>query len=513
MQQSLTRKEKFRILLISPPVFDFYYTPARAEPLGLLYLKGALDRFDFTETEILDCQARHRSKKIAWPESFDYLKKYYTSDNSPWSLFQSYHRFGDSFNSIIDKINQHDYDLVGVSALFSGYFPDVEELIKRIKQETKSLVVAGGWAVSAEEASLFKESAADFFIPGSGEESITKLATALFHNKSFSDVPGLIWRNNKDIVCNQKSSEPIPEFIPPRTASYFFKGKRIAKMTVSRGCTNRCSFCSIHQIQCYSRRSIESIEEELKFLLSTGIEIVNFEDDNLFSDTDFNIQFIPLLKKYHDSGLSYAAMNGLTASTLTSIVEDLIDAGFIEFNLSLVTAKRSSAENSRRPFYIETLSDIVRQINGRVPTLVFLILGLPDTEPAQVLQDIVMLSELPVIIGVSPLYLLPGIAYLEKIGMPADRRMLRGTALHKFDPAFSRDDVISLWKVTRMINYLKSAENPSDKEILDNIEYFQKSIIEGRWYRHNDNKWLDGSICTIKEEALRQLSFININSE
>jgi len=163
------------ILLLSPPVFDFYFTPARREPLGLLYLKESLKRIDDINVYLYDSTISRKVKKRAFPEYFKYLKKYYFKDLSLFSLFSTYKRFGDSFTKIVNYINENNIFLVAISSLFSGYHNNVEKLIIEIKRRTKALVVVGGWAVEAEKEELFKESNADFFVYGDSESTLLNL--------------------------------------------------------------------------------------------------------------------------------------------------------------------------------------------------------------------------------------------------------------------------------------------------------------------------------------------------
>ena len=64
-----------KILLVQPPVEDFYQTTVRTLPVGLLYLAAALQRDGF-EVEILDCQATSQKRVLDIPPEFAYLKRH-----------------------------------------------------------------------------------------------------------------------------------------------------------------------------------------------------------------------------------------------------------------------------------------------------------------------------------------------------------------------------------------------------------------------------------------------------
>ena len=99
------------ILLVAPPVFDFYFTQHRMEPLGLLYIREALEKAGHDVT-LYDATLSGRVKRVATPPEFAYLEKFYEEDASPFSLHCGYKRLGDSFFKILDFIRENP----GISA-------------------------------------------------------------------------------------------------------------------------------------------------------------------------------------------------------------------------------------------------------------------------------------------------------------------------------------------------------------------------------------------------------------
>ncbi len=480
----------FRVLLISPPKFDFYFTPARREPLGLYYIRASIERIPGVEAEIYDATLSGRKKPQKTPECFNHLEGLYGEDVSAFSLFGRYQRFGDSFKKVVNHVKEGKYDLVAVSSLFSGYHPDVEDMLSAIRKECSVRTVVGGWAVDAGGEELFRRSLADYFVSGEGEVGLTQLIEAILGGRTFSTVSGLFYRENGTVICNPPECDTLPslEPVPRREGRYLFRGKRIAKVAVSRGCNHSCAFCTVNR-RPFRLRSLESIESELQMLHDEGVEIVDFEDDNLFFGRNFSESFLSILKRFSRKGLTYAGMNGITATNLLPFAEEAIDAGFFEFNLSLVTTGKVKGLN--RPFSLDPIEKIATIASGRVETLVFVILGLPGTSPDSILGDILSLASLPVKIGASPLYMVPGITMFDQMGIPDDHRLLRGSALYRFGEKFSRYDVVALWKFVRMINALKERGD----DVCDDLEMFRKSIRERFWYVcRRDGSWEKGVV-------------------
>lgn len=234
-----------------------------------------------------------------------------------------------------------------------------------------------------------------------------------------------------------------------------------------------------------SLRSLESVGNELNYLSTIGCGIVNFEDDNLFSMQGYTEELLRLMKSYNAKGLSFAAMNGITSMNLVPYVSDAIDAGFIEFNLSLVSADQKTANDLSRENGRSAIEQILGETDGAIRTLVFIILGLPGGSPEKSLADIMYLASLRCEIGVSPLYILPGVGYLEQLGLPSSRNFMRGSALYAFDKSFTRNQIASLWKFVRFINAVKN-NLASDEDII----YFNKTRNEGVWYgKDKEGRW------------------------
>ncbi len=476
----------FSVLLISPPIFDYYFTKARMEPLGLIYIKQNLEeKMPDVSVEIFDTIEKGKIKNQKRPDFFSYLDDFYQEDLMPFSLFSGYKRLGKSFNAILKKIEEGNYDLIGISSMFSGYYDDVEELVKKIKQKTKIPIVLGGWAVESEGTELFKQSKADYFIKGNGVEGFLNLVEFFNKKREIKSVSGLIYRKNNEIIENKITLEKEAthlNLIPKREFKYYFKGKRIAKTILSTGCVYKCDFCTIHRHQHLNVRSIKSIEKEFEYFLKEGIEVVDFEDDNIFFGKQRNEELIELLTHFHKKGLFYTAMNGMTAKNIEPIAKKIINAGFIEFNMSMVSMFSNSLKNLNRPDFEKQITTILKSTENRVESLVFLILGLPGTTIKTTLKDLIFLAQQPVKIGVSPLYFLPDIPMFQKMGLPKNRRMMRGSALYKFPKEFSKNDIVSLWKFARMINFIKELID-LNQDFSEELFYFKKSIKEKQWYK------------------------------
>ena len=346
-----------KVLLLSPPIFDFYYSFHRSEPLGLLYIKEALSQYDWLHVDIYDARYNASFKVIQTPSIFRYLDTIYTNDTSWFSLLKNFKRFGHSFKRIVSFIKEHVYDVVCISSLFSAYHYDIEMLVKRIKEETGVIVIVGGWAVWAYDEYVCN-GYADIYVKGDGEVALAKILYHIYLYKNRA-LPKIF----EDEGCN--SHFFIHEF-PKRSSFYTYYGKRIANVVCSKGCVWQCNFCSIHLRYRFVQRNIDSIRSEFEYLYRSGVEIVNFEDDNFLFNKRFASQLLSLMKYYYSKGMKFLCMNGVTTTNLLPVLKDALDAGFVELNCSLVSSHEAVVNKYNRPALKEIIKTIAWQSVSKV---------------------------------------------------------------------------------------------------------------------------------------------------
>src|SRR5262249_1880773 len=95
-----------KLLLIQPPVQDFYDTDVRLQPVGLCYLKAAVNKH-LPEVEVIikDFHGGRGRTTVKIPKELQYLTDYYHyADKSPFSTFHQYYHFGLGFDQIETEI-------------------------------------------------------------------------------------------------------------------------------------------------------------------------------------------------------------------------------------------------------------------------------------------------------------------------------------------------------------------------------------------------------------------------
>lgn len=172
------------ILLIQPPIRDFYLTAKRTLPYGLAAIAASLRKAGFS-VGICDGLATTKSRVIPWPGQMDYLKPYYGRfDQSPFGLFHHFRRFGYSFEHIANQAKASGAFLIGISSLFSAYNDVALETAAVVKKVCPQVpIVLGGHHPTALPESVMDHKAVDYVLRGDGEVGLPALAGAI-HGKT-----------------------------------------------------------------------------------------------------------------------------------------------------------------------------------------------------------------------------------------------------------------------------------------------------------------------------------------
>ena len=122
------------ILLIQPPIADFYLTAKRTLPYGLACIAASLRQEGFS-VDIIDALATRKSRALARPSGMAYLDPYFGRwDQSPFGLFHQYRHFGYSYQHIARLAKESGAALIGISSLFSAYSPVALETAAAVKK-------------------------------------------------------------------------------------------------------------------------------------------------------------------------------------------------------------------------------------------------------------------------------------------------------------------------------------------------------------------------------------------
>ena len=461
------------ILLVQPPIRDFYLTAKRTLPYGLACIAAGLEKAGFS-VEILDALATTRSRDIAWPENMNYLREFYgRADRSPFALFHRYRHYGYSYEYLARKVAQSGAFLVGISSLFTAYSGEALETAQRIKAALPSCaIVMGGHHPTKLPESVMQCPDVDYVIRGDGEHAMSQLALALRDGRSPLNVPGIVLRAEDGTlhISGPARLDDLDDFPLPATHlirhRHYRRGKKGSAVVVaSRGCPMRCSYCSMRRSdeRTYCRRPPSSILSEIERAVERdGAGFIDFEDENLTLDRRWFAGLLSgITSRLGDAGLELRAMNGLFPPSLgDDVIAAMAAAGFRSLNLSLGSSSPAQLKKFQRPDVRAAFDAALASAQKyNLQCVGYVIAGAPQQSAADSVADLLFLAERRVLTGVSIFYPAPGspdYRLCEELGLlPADFALMRSSAL-PISHTTDRQQSVTLLRLGRTLNFMKS---------------------------------------------------------
>lgn len=528
-----------KVLLIQPPIEDFYLTSIRTKPIGLAYIASCLKKSGH-EVEILDCQTK-RKKPIQIPKELSYLKDFYPfNDKSPFKLYTGYYHFGMSWDEIRKNIEGNKADLYGISSLFTPYHYEALKIAYIIKElKPNKIIVIGGSHPTSDPFGVLKNPYVDYVILGEGEYRFPALVDLIEKGKKekLFEIDGIGYRENGEIKINpvkgfikDLSSLPFPARELLELDHYKINKKLYTMVVTSRGCPHRCTYCSAHLVmgENFRSRTPEDIIREIKECYENyAIEIFDIEDDNFTHDHERSKRLMKLIiETFGEERIEFLAMNGISFASLDKDLIGLMKkAGFKVLNLSLVSISPSMKEYLKRPYSILEFDQIIKEaFDVGLRVIAYAIFGIPGQDINDMINTLIYLTGKKVLIGPSIYYPVPGTLLFERCKekgiLPDSLLRYRSTAFPIETEDFSRLDLVTILRITRMINFVKA--KIEDGTLEDGITFrdlfkFLKSKVKPAG---NEISWIEllfkvfeeGSFFSLRNNSSGTVSIVKENS-
>ena len=477
-----------KILLIQPPIQDFYQTSIRTQPIGLAYLAASLKNHGH-DVEILDCQTE-KKKSIPIPAELSYLKNFYPfDDRSPFKLYTGYYHFGMIWDDIRKRVEGSKADVFGISSSFTPYHGEALEIARIIKQwDRRKIVVMGGAHVSCDPEGVLRSPFVDYVVLGEGEVRFPLLLEQIRKGKVKNnvDIDGIGYQKDGEIQIN-----PLRNFIRDRDSlphparelldldRYSTRKKRSTMMISSRGCPHGCAYCSAHIVMgtSFRTRTPETILKEMvECQKQYGIRIFDIEDDNFTFDQQRAKQLMNLIvEDFGEEKIELSAMNGISFASLDGELLKLMrKAGFHTINLSYVSADPSTKERMGRPKTTTEFDEILEQAERfSLNVTAYAILGMPGQTIEEMVDTLIYLTGRKILIGPSIYYPTPGTPLFERCNkediLPRRPVQWRSSAFPIETKEFNRVDLLTLFRLARVINFIKGKMD--EKELEEGITW------------------------------------------
>ena len=461
------------ILLVQPPIRDFYLTAKRTIPYGLASIAAGLKAAGFS-VQILDALATRQSRIVDLPAEMSYLRAFFHKpDRSPFALFHHYRHYGLSFETIAQQAEAARPFLVGISSLFTAYATEAIHTAEAIKARyPECRIVIGGHHPTELPAQVMASPAVDFVCRGEGEVSMPLLARAISNGTEHANIPGLVFRKpdgnlhiGKTAVMDNPDNYPLPA-THLLNQHYYSRNKKAATVIVaSRGCPFSCTYCSMGASSAflYRRRSVAGVIREIDSAAARNdIGFIDFEDENLSLDRAWFLQLLEAIRKRFNGKLpELRAMNGLLPSTLDrQVTAAMRAAGFKTLNLSLGTTASAQLKRFQRPDVRRAFERALKLARTHgLQAVGYIIVGAPFQKATDSVKDLLYLAGRRILVGTSVFYPAPGskdYARCAALGLlPEAFSCYRSSAL-PLSYTTSRLETITLLRLSRIVNFMKS---------------------------------------------------------
>ncbi len=388
------------VLLINPWIYDFAAYDFFARPLGLLYLAGLLESRGY-EVRLLDCLAAPH----AFPGPFGtgrYSKEAIPSPPPLAGIPRRYGRYGLSSSAFQAWLSQTpEPAAVLVTSLMTYWYPGVSECIRLVRQRfPRAPVILGGIYATLCPEHAKEHSGADLVIRGPGEERILRVL------EDFCRFGG---------EKPEKAPADGLDFLP-YPALHLAPHLTFIPVLTSRGCPLDCPYCASRLLQpAHRRRDPRAVAKELgHWQQRLGLTDAAFYDDALLVQPENH--FLVLLEELARRGLSFRfhTPNGLHAHWISrEVAHWLKRARFATLRLGVETAAPGAERLDRKlaAGELEAALCYLQEAGFRRQEIgVYLLMGLPHQEEAEVAASIRRVKELgatPVLAQYSPI---PGTA-------------------------------------------------------------------------------------------------------
>ena len=270
--------------------------------------------------------------------------------------------------------------------LFSCYIWNTEltlKLASDLKQlAPRTIIVLGGPEVSFGSFELMvRNSAIDCIVRGEGEESCRELLQAIKEDAPLSDIAGITYREDEEIVANpeREAIEELDRIPSPFAAGLVDLSKPLVYYESSRGCPFSCAFCMSSIESGVRSFSMERIRGDLRLLMEGGAQTVKLADRTFnFDAARANEIWRFILDHNRTSKFHFEiAAELLTEDNLALLAS--VPAGMFRFEIGVQSGGQETLASVARSSSLGKLFENVRRLKeiGQLTLHLDLVAGLP----------------------------------------------------------------------------------------------------------------------------------------
>jgi magnesium-protoporphyrin IX monomethyl ester (oxidative) cyclase len=382
-----------KVMLIYPPITIFGEDPTIpgiVQPLGLAYVAGYLEK-EGNQVKLLD--ARGLSSEGV------------TKDSK--STF-----YGLSDEEIIKEVKNEEPDVVGISCMWTAYSGDAHRVARLVKRYRKDLpVIFGGAHASQFYEMVLKDDNVDVVVIGEGEVTCAEVLRKIKDGFSFEGVEGIACRDTDDKIVKNPPRQFIKDLdtvpFPARhlldMSIYLDESKKgglamrrpSVPMVTSRGCPQKCIYCTIHSVWGHSwrGRSPKNVVDEIEMLQQDyGVKEVHWMDDSAGVRRSRLVEICDeIIRRKLD--IKWTTPNGIAHWTLNeSVLDKMKQAGCYRITFGIESGNPEMRKFIGKPFDLKQAQRLIRYANKiGMWTICTFIIGFPH-ETREAINDTIQFA-------------------------------------------------------------------------------------------------------------------------
>ena len=290
---------------------------------------------------------------------------------------------GQTDEEILNVIKDFNPSVVGISVLFSNLLSSAHNIARLAKKVNNQIItIIGGNHISnavkdyeynliaklpqlSNTITELEDKNLDYAVIGESDHAFLKVINNLAENKPITELPGVVKRIEKEkfIINHPERINDISNLHAParhlvNMEGYFnigafhsakSKSKRVLSVMCSRGCPEKCTFCTTPQMwgSKVRWRSIDNIISEIEDgIKNYNIGEIQFEDDTLTANKKRLLELCSRLEKF---GIPWCTPNGVKVNYhlagQTDMFKAMNDSGCYQITLACESGVQRVLDN------------------------------------------------------------------------------------------------------------------------------------------------------------------------
>ncbi len=226
------------------------------------------------------------------------------------------HVSGEEYDILQSYITKNNIDFVGLGGL-SGEYSDIFRVVSFVRKINYNVIIQVGGGIMTADPMVTMQAMpdVDFGIIGEGEQTSVELIDAIARGLDVTSVNGIIYRDenelritNRRVEINDLDTLPFPDYEGFNYAEYLRlnpdlsdEGKKYSQVSVigGRSCKYNCTFCFHPSGSKYRQRSLDSIFNEIDYLVKNyDISYIALREELFATDNERVRQFCERVRMY-----------------------------------------------------------------------------------------------------------------------------------------------------------------------------------------------------------------------